>query len=212
MKWELAIALLFGLAALAQGPKAKPFAQPDGHWWLAANADRRDGFETGYFECSTFLLGHAVPDSGPGDKVNAPVTAFYAGSGKNLSVPIARVIARVDREARQSGRYPVVHPNPSNEYDGNSWWGGTEQQREGMALGFLACQQAEMGLPPTLTAGQLKAKLDNWFGYVDHQTPTQGRRGSEKLGPAILRFEGLKWPPPSDRRQQSETRPTSAGR
>ena len=211
MNRALIVGLLLGLAAFAQRPL--PPAQPHGNWWLAASADKREGFLVGFYECG-YMMRRPFAELQDNLVVDA-VRDYFAGSVALRSRSVVQAIQDLESGWKETGGIKFSVAAPSDEYDGDVWagGGGLAARKEGIVLGFLECQETEMGLRPTLSPRDLTSRLDALYGVsYDEQSLLQAKQDDEKLGPAILRFEGLKWPPPSDRRQQSETRPTSAGR
>src|SRR6185437_2149202 len=186
----LALGLAVGLPAAAQAPKAAAYTPPDGHWWLSASSEERDGFLIGYFECYSFMLRKEVPSGRPGGGLLQAVTDTYDNGSE--SAPVSSVIQLLFDRWRKGHRYRFVRADPANEYDGE-WWrqaGDEDHAREGIIAGFLACQSAEQHLEVKTPVAVLVARVSRWYG-VDPRDDSviSEKTDNDKLGAVIVRAE-----------------------
>lgn len=165
----LRLACLFLLLAVAgcaaQPPRRAAFTPPDGHWWLAASAESRDGFDIGYDECDGTMLRWDGPSMSRAT-FEARVTSYYRTHPEDLDVAAAKVFARVEAPWRTSRTRPIP---PDNDYDGDMWWSATAANQAGIIRGFLACQAAEQGLGSTVPVPILVQRVSRWYGVDPHK-------------------------------------------
>lgn len=177
------------LCLMALGQAKKPtFTPPDGHWWLNASSEERNGFLTGYFECYSFMLRKEVPSGPQGEGLSEAVTDVYDNGSE--SAPVASIIQLLFDRWQKEHRYRFVRADPSNEYDGDIWMGGDVKAGYRIAIieGFLSCQAAN-GMPAaSLSPAQLEARVSRWYGTGKEETLAQ-EHGNDKLGAVILRAE-----------------------
>jgi hypothetical protein len=180
--------LLASLAIIAaQNPPRKPPA-PDGHWWLSATREQRDGFLIGYFECHSFTLRKPALSGPEGDGLMRAVTDAYEKQGKDTV--IASVIQALSKRWLQERRYHLVWADPPDEWDGNNLW-PLFREMPGIVQGFLACQIANGQHPPAASPRTLVARVYKWYGLNIKKYPNTdlGPHAHDKLGAVILRAE-----------------------
>lgn len=187
-----AAGLLFLLlcAACVQPPRRAAFQPPDGHWWLAASHQHRDGFEIGWDECDGWMLRHRGP-SMSSLVFEAAITGYYQRHPRALALPVSTVIARLDTRWKKTRAYPFVMSPPANEYTGdNIWWNATAAQQDGMIRGFLACQVAEQGRRIAVPVPVLVRRVSHWYGVDPNQEgAVNPATMHDRLSTVILRAE-----------------------
>ncbi|MGH9475364.1 MAG: hypothetical protein ACRD1C_03415 [Terriglobales bacterium] len=192
MTRALCLAVLLAVFGCARAPApaaTPPFVPPDGHWWLNANAEQRDGFLIGYAECDALMLGHAAASiSAP--NLEAAITRYYQARPDRKDEPVITAINALSAAWKRTGAYHFVHANPSYEYDGETWREGTDPDRDGMIRGFLACQEAELGARVRVPVEVLIQRVSAWYGIDPHdESIASGKTINDKLGAVILHAE-----------------------
>lgn len=187
------IAAALCCSGCARAQKAVP-TQPDGHWWLAANADERGGFQVGFDECTAFDLARQVPRVKATTWV-AAITGYYRDHPSSLGLPVGAVAFRVQTGWRRTGAYRFVRADPQNEYDGEVWR-VLDTGREGIVMGFTACRASELHERFTVPAAVVVKRVNTLYG-VDVNDPgsIDAAKSKQKLGAVILRAEKEKLKP-----------------
>lgn len=153
------------VAGCTQIPRTTVFTPPDGHWWIAASAEARDGFDIGYDECAgTRLSWHGPAMSRPA--FEEAVTKYYHTHPEGIGIPVATVLARLEAPWRTSR----VRPCPAgNDYNGDMWWPAATANQDGIIRGYLACQAAEHGLRIAVPVPVLIERVSKWYGVDPNQ-------------------------------------------
>lgn len=181
------ILLMLLCAGWAQAPRRPAFRPPDGHWWLTASAQARDGFVIGAGDWDIFTR-RTVPHMSRLAFAAALTRSYRQHPGK-LGLAVTTVISALQRHWRRTGKHRFVMV--TDEYTGDDiWWNATAANQDGIILGFLACQAAEQGLRITIPVKILVQRVSAWYGVVPGKDGVVNPKTiNDKLSAVILRAE-----------------------
>lgn len=168
MRITIVFAAWLALTFVQPRPARAWFTPPDGHWWLAAGAEERDGFETGEVDCDAYMLRHRIPAPNA-DQFQRAVTEYYRDHPGSLGLPVTEVISRLYRAWAISRTYPVVRAPLAREFTSDIWWNAPPASRDGIIRGFLSCQAAEQDVRTQIPVEEIVRRVSLWYGIAPNR-------------------------------------------
>jgi hypothetical protein len=121
----------------------------DGKWWLAIDADQRNGFVDGVADCMTWVA-HIDGFSGTPQDVGEPITAYYHAHPADQGMIITDVWRKIRPGERTTGfRFAegYIWKNPHWYLTGMWWRQSSPAERAGFLEGYLWCLQTAVKHP-----------------------------------------------------------------
>jgi hypothetical protein len=188
--------LLIAAIACRTEAQSGSWASFDGHWWVRASQEEREGFVTGFVDCYKFEVKGAAPFERSTVAYRDLVSDYYGQNASRLTEPVTSVLpalgARPGDEAPAGGE---TWPEPHGFYDGRYWvqvWavGGANQQL-GFVEGYLACNHAlaqNRNGVFSKPADAYRALISQWYQFDPRTGNTNTERDKEKIADVLRRF------------------------